>query len=210
MSALNKALEWVTKVAYLNLLWIVFSVLGFIIFSLFPATAATFSVTRKWITGSTDISLFKTFWQAYRQSILQANIIGYIVLILGYILYLDFLFITVVQNDYLLLLTIPFLFVTILVTLTSLYLFPVYAHYDMKVLQVMKSAFFIMIINPLQTIVMVLGVFAILFGVWHFQWLGLFFSMSLVALSISMPAQKAFRNIEEKKNYIVKKTMLND
>ncbi|MGN8645342.1 YesL family protein [Gracilibacillus sp. HCP3S3_G5_1] len=210
MNALNKAFEWITKVAYLNLLWIGFSLLGLIIVGLFPATAATFSVARKWVTGNTDIPLFKTFWKGFRQSLVQANILGYILVIVSYILYLDFLFITVVQNDYLLLLTIPFLFITILFILTSFYIFPVYAHYDMKLLQVIKSSFFMMILNPLQTIVMLLGSFGIIYGLWHFQWMALFFSMSLLAVALSMPAHKAFSKIQEKKTYFNQKNLLEE
>ncbi|QGH34171.1 DUF624 domain-containing protein [Gracilibacillus salitolerans] len=210
MSALNKAFEWITKVAYLNLLWIGFTLSGLILLGLFPSTAATFAVVRKWVSGNTDIPLFKTFWKAFRESIVQANILGYIAVAAGYILYLDFLFITLVENDYVMLLTIPFLFVSILFILTSFYLFPVYVHYDMKVLQVIKSAFFIMVLNPLPTLVMVMGVFGITYGLWNLQGLALFFSMSLLALGLTMPAHKAFSKIQKKKAYLSKQKLMED
>ncbi len=52
---------WVTKFAYLNLLWIAFSLLGLGLFGLFPATAAMFAVVRKWINGEKDIPVFHVF-----------------------------------------------------------------------------------------------------------------------------------------------------
>ncbi len=58
MSALNKAFEWITKIAYLNLLWLGFTLLGLIIFGIFPATAATFTVARKWVTGYPDVAIY--------------------------------------------------------------------------------------------------------------------------------------------------------
>ncbi|MFD2656999.1 YesL family protein [Gracilibacillus thailandensis] len=210
MNALNKAFEWISKVAYLNLLWIGFTLFGLVIVGLFPSTAATFSIVRKWVSGNTDIPLFKTFWKAYRQSLRQANILGYIIAIMGYILYLDFLFVTLVENDYLMLLTIPFLFISIFLLLTSFYVFPVYVHYDMKLLQVLKSSFFIMVLNPIPTAVMVLGVFGITYGLWYFQGLALFFSMSLIALALTMPAHKAFSKINEKKAYLSKQKLMEE
>ncbi|SFM39685.1 Uncharacterized membrane protein YesL [Gracilibacillus orientalis] len=210
MNALNKVFEWITRVAYLNLLWIGFTLCGLIIVGLFPSIAATFTVVRKWVSGNTDIPLFKTFWKAYRQSILQANILGYIAVAAGYILYLDFLFVTLVESDYMMLLTIPFLFISIFFTLTTFYLFPVYVHYDMKVLQVIKSSFFIMVLNPLPTFVMVLGVFGITYGLWNFQGLALFFSMNLLAIALTMPAHKAFSKIQEKKDYLSKQKLMEE
>ncbi len=202
MQAINKALEWITKVAYLNMLWIAFSILGCIVIGVFPATAATFTVVRKWITGYPDVAIFKTFWRAFRDSLKGANIIGYILLVFGYILYLDFLFITISENDHTLLLTIPFLFISILFTLTVMYVFPVYVYYDMKILQVLKSAFFIMILNPLSTFVMILGMFGILFVLWQFQGLAIFFSLSILAIALMMPAHRPLKKIQEKQDFM--------
>ncbi|WP_163536527.1 YesL family protein [Gracilibacillus sp. YIM 98692] len=210
MQAVNKALEWITKVAYLNIIWIAFSVVGLVAFGLFPATAACFTVTRKWITGYTDIPVFKTFWKAYRESYKGANILGYIILAFGYILYLDFLFLTVNNNESTLLLTIPFLFISILYILTVLYIFPVYVYYDMKISKVLKSAVFIMLLNPLSTLVMVMGLFGIMFVLWQFQGIFIFFSMSIISIALMMPAYRAFQKIQEKQTYINNGKLIED
>lgn len=202
MQALNRALEWITKVAYLNLLWIFFTLLGAGVLGLFPSTAATFMVTKKWITGSHDAPVFKVFLKAYKDSFKEANIIGYIILIFSYILYLDFLFITVSPSDYALLLTIPLFFISILFILTVMYIFPVYVYYEMRILQVLKSSFFIMILNPLSTLVMGLGVFGITFVLWQFQGLAIFFGLSLPSVALMMPANRAFKKIQEKELHI--------
>ncbi|GAA0308021.1 putative membrane protein YesL [Gracilibacillus halotolerans] len=202
MNKLNVAFEWITKVAYLNLLWILFTILGAVFIGLFPATAATFAVVRKWITGYTDAPLFKTFWKEWKESLVQANILGYMIAVIGYILYLDFLFVTVSQTDFALLLTIPFLIISILFGLTSLYVFPVYVYFEMKPLQVFKNAFFIMLLNPFPTLIMAFGLFGIGFLLYQFQWMALFFSMSMFALALLMPAKRSFSKIADKKqNY---------
>ncbi|SHM94136.1 YesL family protein [Gracilibacillus kekensis] len=207
MSALNKAFEWITKIAYLNLLWLGFTILGLIVFGLFPATAATFTVARKWMTGYPDVAIFKTFWKAFNQSLLQSNLLGYLMVGIAYILYLDFLFITLVQNDYIMLFTIPFIFISILFALTALYIFPVYVYFEMKFFQIIKSAFFIMILNPMPTLIMCLGSFGIIFILWQFQGLALFFSLSLLAVALMMPAIKAFDKVQKKKLYNKNQTL---
>lgn len=198
MRAVHTALEWIMKVAYLNILWLVFSLLGFVVMGLFPATAATFAVVRKWFTGGADQPIFKHFWLAYKQSLLQANILGYIIAALYYILYLDFVFLTLVDNEYMLLLTIPFVLILVVTGLTSLYIFPMYVHFDMKLIEVLKASFFMMLLHPFQTLTMTFGTFALLFGLWHFQWFFLFFSMSVLAIILVMPALKASDNITKR------------
>ncbi|RCW67010.1 YesL family protein [Saliterribacillus persicus] len=206
MTALNTSFEWITKVAYLNIIWITMTLLGLGIFGIFPATAAVFVITRKWITGQKDIPILSTFWKYYKEGFLQANVLGFLLVIFSYILYLDFLFITVADGKYTVVLTIPFLFVGILFLLTALYVFPVYSYYEMKGFKVFKSAFFIMVLNPMPTLIMVLGMLGLIYILWHFQGLALFFSISIMGIIIMMPAEKAFKKVHDKQRQFRQKT----
>lgn len=205
MNAVNKVLDWITRLAFLNVLWISFSVLGLGILGLFPSTAATFTVARRWVLGETDIPIFKTFWRAYKKEFKNSNLLGYVVTVFGYILYLDFLFINVAANNFAAILTIPLFIVTILYCLTLIYIFPVFVHYDMKLLEVLKSSFFIMILNPLTTIVAVVGMLGIAFILWKFQGLALFFSLSIFSVTIMMPALRAFEKVNYKQQLFMQK-----
>src|SRR5690625_6051612 len=80
---------WIPHFAYLNLLWVVFTVVGLIFFGFLPATAAMFAVVRKWIGGEADIPVLPTFWKSYRKEFVKINIIGYIVFIIGYLLTIE-------------------------------------------------------------------------------------------------------------------------
>jgi uncharacterized membrane protein YesL len=51
--------EWVTRLAYLNLLWIMFSLAGLVVFGVMPSTIAMYTVTRRWLTEDVDIPIFK-------------------------------------------------------------------------------------------------------------------------------------------------------
>lgn len=73
VGVLYRTSEWIMRLVYLNLLWIAFSLLGIVLFGFFPATAAMFSVVRKWIMGETDVRVFKEFWQTYRKEFWKSN-----------------------------------------------------------------------------------------------------------------------------------------
>lgn len=203
MNAINTFLDWVMRIAILNVLWIVFTILGLGFLGLFPATSATFTIARKWITGETDIPVIKTFWKNYKKDFIQSNLLGYTLSVFAYILYLDFVFLTVSPSNFVHYLTIPFIIISVIFVLAALYAFPVFVYYDMKLFQVLKSALFIMALNPIQTLIMVIGSLGVVVILWFFQGLAIFFGPSVLALVIMMPAYRAFQKVHEKNTLIL-------
>lgn len=199
MTAVNSFFDWITRIALLNVLWIVFTLLGAVILGLFPATTATFTITRKWVSGETDIPVVKTFWESYKKDFVQGNLLGYMLSVIAYVLYLDFVFLTVSPSNFVHFLTIPFVVIAFICTLTFLYAFPVFVYYEMKLFQVFKSAFFIMLLHPLQTFIMIVGCLGIIVILWTFQGLTIFFGPAVLAVVIMMPACKAFQKMNHKK-----------
>jgi len=199
MAAVNNVLEWITKMFYLNLLWILFTMLGLGVLGLFPSIAATFSVTNKWVGKKTDVPIYKTFWLAYKKDFIRSNVVGYLLLLIGAILYIDILVLNASSNNILNLLSIPLVVISFIYLLTLFYVFPTLVHYEMKLLQVIKNAFLIMIINPFPTIIMLVGTVGIGYILFQFQALLPIFSVSIVAMVIMMPAHRAFEKIHAKK-----------
>src|SRR5699024_9005025 len=87
---LYKLCEWIMRLAYVNILWIVFTAAGLIIFGFFPATGSMFTVIRKWIRKEYDIPVFRLFWSTYRSEFVRLNGIGFIFFVIGIVLYIDF------------------------------------------------------------------------------------------------------------------------
>lgn len=195
MMAIHKALEWIMRMAYINVLWIIFTILGLVAFGLFPATAAVFSVVRCWIMGETDIPIFKTFWKTYKSVYLRGNLLGYFLLILGVILYIDIRIFNASPSSFVNLLAIPLIGITIVFILTSLYIFPTFVHYEMKITRVIKNSFLIMVINPLTTIIMLVGICTMGFIFLKIQGLIPLFSVSILAMVIMVPAVHAFNRV---------------
>ncbi|AYV69583.1 MULTISPECIES: YesL family protein [Niallia] len=155
-----KLCDWIMKLAFVNLLWIAFSLLGLLIFGFFPATVAMFVIVRKLLMGNMDIPVFKTFWESYKTEFIKSNLLGFIVSILGYFLYIDINLLkhtSGIMNVF----YYPALLICLGFLLTICYVFPTFVHFDLKIYQVIKNAFIIMLMNPIATIIMVIGITAI-------------------------------------------------
>ena len=115
MGGFYKISEWIMRLSVTNLLWIICSIpfiflifpvilaqssdaimssliLSSIIapFTLFPATAALFSVARKWVMGEVDAPLLRTFFRNYKECYVQSMIGGILYVALFAILIVDF------------------------------------------------------------------------------------------------------------------------
>lgn len=207
MAAVNKVLEWFTNLVYLNVLWVIFCILGLGIFGVFPAIAATFSVTHNWLTKRTDVPIFKTFWFTYKKQFIRSNLLGYLLLIIGLILYIDILVFNSSTNAILNLLTIPLIAFFFVYIMAMFYVFPALIYYDIKLFHVVKNAFFVMILNPLPTIFMLVGILVVSSFVFQFQALIPILGMSLFSVAIMMPALRAFEMINKKQENKVPKSI---
>ncbi|WHY02468.1 YesL family protein [Neobacillus sp. DY30] len=203
LGSFNKLLEWISRLAFLNLLWISFSLLGLIIFGFFPATVAMFAVARKWMLGNDEMSIFKTFWTVYKREFLKSNLLGAIIVVIGLILYIDLQFVKHAENSFASILYIPFFIITLIFISMLFYIIPIFVHYDMKLIQVLKNSFFVMIMNPLSTFYMLIGSFGILFVLSYAPPICLLYSGNLLALFIMKPAVNAFEKINQKSQLFI-------
>ncbi|MFD1607479.1 YesL family protein [Oceanobacillus luteolus] len=190
--------SWIMKMIYLNLLWIIFSLAGLVVFGFFPATQAMFAVTRRWILGEKEIPVFKTFWQAYKAGFVQVNIIGYVLTILGVILYIDLKFFQ--QSEHLLFSVLAFfiIFAMFIFFAMILYIFPMYVHYKFKTLEYLRKAFVIVLGKPLNTIMMIVGSYLLYVFISMMPVLLLFASGSLVSLVLMWIAMRSFPKYDVK------------
>ncbi|WP_223591941.1 YesL family protein [Neobacillus bataviensis] len=192
--------EWIMLLAYLNILWILFTLLGAVVFGIFPATAAMFAVIRKWLISKHDVPVLKTFWTYYRGEFLKTNQLGLMFFVTGLILYLDFKIIDF-QNEFIhkIFLIVLFLFTSVY-AVTFIYIFPVFVQYDLKLLQYVKNAFLIGIANPIRTAMMVVCLITAFFVLRLAPGLLPFFSGSLLSIVMMTFAYQSINKIEHKKS----------
>src|SRR5690625_5980489 len=96
---INQIADRIIYLGYMNLIWILFSLLGLGVLGVFPATAAMFAVYRQEKIHKRAIN-FKMYWSYYKENFLQSYIIGWFIAIIGYIFYLDFLLISFMDETF--------------------------------------------------------------------------------------------------------------
>lgn len=143
---------WITRLAYLNILWILFTIVGLIIFGLFPSTTAMFSVTRKWVLGEKDIPIFATFFETYKKEFIKSNIIGIILLLVTYFLSIQFQILRAVEGTSYFIASYVILALFLIVFIMALYLFPIFVHFKLKLIDHFKWPLVIGILHPILTV----------------------------------------------------------
>lgn len=188
---------WVTRLAYLNLLWILFSLLGLILFGLMPATVAMFAVVRKWNMGEKDIAIFPLFWKTYKKEFIKANGLGLILLGIGYLLSVEFQIISTQTSLGYLIGRFTILAIGLLYIIILLYFFPIFVHFKLKTIHYLKWPFIIGIIHPVLTLFLFVCI-----GLLHyitfitFPALLFLFGASITAFIIMWGASQTFSKYE--------------
>ncbi|WP_277585295.1 YesL family protein [Psychrobacillus antarcticus] len=192
----------IINLAYINILWIVFSIVGLGVFGLFPATTAMFAITRKLIIGEKDFKIFPAFWKYFKQDFLKANGFGIFILITIYLLYFDFKFVEQSNNFQFLIPILLFILISFIVTL--IFLFPVYSHFKLRFFQYIKQSFLIAITSPIELIAIAASALVIYFVMTIFPGAIPLFSGSVFAYISTILSFKAFNKINKKKIHSLK------
>lgn len=175
LNGMNGILEWIYRLAYVNLLWIFFTLIGGVIFGITPSTVAMFSVIRQWINGKESNSTFKTFFNFFKEEFKQANILGLLLMGVGLFLYIDAKLIVNFDGFIKYVLLSSYVTVLVFYLLVLLYVFPVFVQFQNDIFQYFKSALLIGVSYPLRTIVMCISVISVLFICFVFPALSFFF-----------------------------------
>lgn len=197
-SVIYSILEWITRFAYVNLLWILFSLLGVIIVGFFPSTIAMFAIVRDWIRGDTEKPVFKTFWNYFKAEFWKSNRLGILLMVIVCIIGIDLWYIQINLNELLTWTYTPLFAFMVLFLLFLFYIFPAFVHYDLKLLQLIKNAFLIMLINPIHTILIVLCLGSLYFVMHAVPALAFIFGGSSYAFITMWLCLHAFNKIQRK------------
>lgn len=191
--------DWIMRLAYINLLWILFTFLGLILVGFMPATVAMFTLIRKLMLKEDKVPIFKTFFRVFKSEFLKANALGAVLAGVGYILYIDFLYLGTIDGYLHSFLSVGLVLITICFTAIALIILPVYIQYDLKFIQYFKHAFFIALINPHIMIMMAVGIVAMYYIFNFLPGLTMFFFGSSFAVLSIWCTMLALQRIEKKK-----------
>ncbi|WP_277678002.1 YesL family protein [Gracilibacillus dipsosauri] len=195
-ASLYKVCTWVTRFAWLNLIWLLGTLIGLILFGLMPATIAMFTIVRKWIQKETDTPILSTFVDAFKSHFWKANLFGVVLYGLGYFLsvFLKYAGLMSDTSFHSVLLGI-FVMATFFYLMLVLYVVPVYVHFELSFWQYIRYAVTIGAIKLHYSICMVTILAGVYFLSFKFPGVGLFFSFSFSAYIIMFFAHLGFQQL---------------
>jgi len=193
-----KFLDGVASIVVMNLIWILLTLLGGIVFGWAPATVAMFTVWRARARSENNEKIVKSMWQAYKKNFLYANLIGIIMLAAGFSLV--FFGFTLQQwgGFFRILLLLFFVFSAFVYLVIFAFIIPVFVHYEVKLFEYFRYALMIGISHLFHTIV-ILGLIVLM--VWlSSMWLQipLLIAFSFTSMFITYFSLALFDRIEQK------------
>lgn len=190
--------EWIMRFAYVNLLWIGFTLLGLIFLGFMPATAAMFGVIREWVRGNDDIPVFQTFWRIYREEFLKVNILGVILFLIGYILSIEYQILRSQTETIYYVASFGVIVQFILYAIVLVYILPIFVHFKLKLMQYFKWSFIIGLMHPIINVVLVVAVLLLnIITYYTIPGLLLFFGGSVSAFILMWGASLTFSKFEK-------------
>ncbi|MCP3739475.1 YesL family protein [Rossellomorea sp. BNER] len=189
---------WLVKLVYVQLLFLLFTSLGFVLFGLFPASAALFAIVRQWLLGKHDVSLFRTFWNYFKEYFVQANVLGWFLSIASVAITFYFFMFREFENGWGTILVYLWFPITILLLLLWLFWLPVLVHYEIKGLRVLKLAVYTAVMRPLHTVGFVVLMIALYY--WSLILPGFIpiLNISLLVFGWMWIARHSFQKFDEK------------
>lgn len=189
---LNKIQLTLLKLAYLNILWILFTLLGAIVIGIGPATAAACSVIRQWLKGNDQMNIFPSFWKYYKETFKESILISVLYVIIGVILVVDFIYVPVWYGR------IFFGFILFFFLISTVYIFPVMVHFDWDSIWLKVKMSFIIGFSYLQytlLLFVVLGAVYVLIGQFY-PGIVTFFGFSFLLYAMMWNAYQVFLRME--------------
>ncbi|WP_027410333.1 YesL family protein [Anoxybacteroides tepidamans] len=199
---LYRVCDWMVKLAYANLLWLVFSLIGLVAVGLAPASISLFTVIRKWLIEEENIPVFKTFFHTYKKEFFRANALGLLIMLAMCVLYADFLYMLNEKGVMQGLFSAVLLMAIVFCIMIALYIFPIYVHYQLSVFQYIKYAFLIGATNPITTVAMIVSIFFLGIIFMYMPAFIPFFGASSFSFILMWGGLSCFRKIEKKKRLI--------
>lgn len=154
-------IDRLVKLIMLNLLWLLFTILGIGVFGFMPATASVYLIIRKWMNGEEIGNLLAEFWEHFKTSFVKVNLVGLVFLLIGLFLYLDFQILIGTEELIGKILLAAIMMLSLIYFATFLHFFPIFARFEMKVFDYLKLSLVMAMSNPFTTILMVLWLFVV-------------------------------------------------
>lgn len=182
---------------YLQILWLVFTLLGLGIFGAAPATVAVYRIQQRLLEEKQVVSIRGVFWQAYKQHFRQSNLLAWVLVVIGAVIYFDLQFFMASDSNWSFYVSVFFYILSVWYMITVLYILPVYVHYSLSVVGCFKQALIIGMLHPFKTIVMAISLAGTIYIMLVFPQLLLTVGISLVSFIVMIFGKTAIEHVSE-------------
>ncbi|GEN56491.1 hypothetical protein GCM10012290_01410 [Halolactibacillus alkaliphilus] len=190
--------EFVTALAYLNFMWILFTFLGGVLLGVHPSTVALFASLRKWKEEGVYTIGFKEFKNEFKKEFKDANILGaYLTAILLMLIFNGFL-IFLNQSMVNIFLNVVYFLSVVLTMILFIYVYAVYDYFEKKAVTTVVYAVVIGMANPLVTIKLILLIFLLGIAIYSTAGVPIFFGISAISYIIMKNARRIFMKLESR------------
>ena len=188
--------EWIWRFMILNFLWVVFVIEGGVVLGIMPSTVATFYILRKWVQGNFDMPIFKTFKSVYKKEFVNSNKCGFVFFVLFAFLAFDLAILYKMEALYSTVLYLIVMTVLFFVSISFMFFFPLYVHFEQSNKEYIKNSFIISLSSPFQTLLILIGLYILVYIVKSNLGLLLFFCMAVPGYLIMHVSNKKFNELQ--------------
>jgi uncharacterized membrane protein YesL len=177
--------DWMLRLAYVNILWLLFVIAGLGLFGFMPSTVAMYTVMKKWIHEKGTFPLFSIFLKTYKMVFFKANFLFIIITLFGVILYSDILFLFN-KEGILQWIGYCFIGISIVYMLVLANVVPVFVDFSYNLTKSFKYALLIGLAHPIRTILVIFLMMVNVLFIFYFPGMILFYSGSVMSLLITL------------------------
>lgn len=186
---------WISRLTIVNLLWILFTLLGFVVFGIGPASTAMAVVINKWVLGEEEFSTYRIFKDVYKRYFIKSNIIFLLLALIVFISSFNLYFTLIHKLPYMLVaIAGAFLLLSILI---ALIIFPTFVNTNNSITELFKTALVFTLSYPLNTLIILIAVVGLIIIQLFMPGLIFFFSGSSVTFITTLRIHKALERTQE-------------
>lgn len=193
-----RLLLWVWHFMLVNLLWLGFSLLGLIVFGIFPATMASMEIMRRFIEGEKEFNIVKSFYESFKREFWRANGWGLILGVVFYIIWFNYNYLGTVVGLQHTILSLGWYITVLLFALELLYLFPTYLYSGLKGKLLFKNSLLVALASPLSLISLIISIGMVAYVLYIVPGLIPFGAAPVLSWIVMWNISHAFRRIENK------------
>lgn len=187
--------EFIMAIAYLNILWIIFTLFGGIILGIHPASIALVACIKDWRENDVEQVNFRNFKENFKKEFKQANILGIFITLLVSVSVINGSFVYANRAIVHPVLTMTFMIAVIVLMVLLIYVYPVYVYFRKSTVTTIVYSITIGMAHPFMTFMILVFVSLLFIGIYSTSGLALFFGVSALAYVIVKYTCKVFETL---------------